>query len=276
MSHVSYLTRIVASFALANHPSRLSGVDPREGTDVVLWTKESGGRGRLSLARDDHKLEGRIPGGDEKLEWTTASPESQGMNRIELEAAWAVLKDRQTTALLVIRHDRIVFERFAPGHGRTKPHGTASLAKALVGGLGLMVAMGDGQIRPDEPASRYVPQWRNDSKRREITIRHLATHTSGIEDAEEGGLPHDRLTDDVGRRRLPVHVVRRRPRLRPPSSDKLSLGFAKVVGPPEDFTGINPASSPHCTGLAMTSMTSIIAEESGRLRLPLPFDGVRA
>ena len=37
-----------------------------------------------------------------------------------------------------------------------------------------------------------------------------------------------------------------------------------------------PTSSPHCTRLAMTSMTSIIAEESGRPRLPLPFDGVRA
>jgi CubicO group peptidase (beta-lactamase class C family) len=141
-------------------------------------------------------------------EWTMASPESQGMNPAELEAAWAVLKDRQTTALLVIRHDQIVFERFAPSHGRTKPHGTASLAKALVGGVGLMLAMGDGRIRPDEPASRYVPQWRDDSKRREITIRHLATHTSGIEDAEQGGLPHDRLTDwkgDFWKRLAPPH-----------------------------------------------------------------------
>ena len=126
-------------------------------------------------------------------EWTTASPESRGMNSAALESAWAVLKDRHTTALLVIRHDQIVFERYAPGHGRTKPHGTASLAKALVGGVGLMVAMGDGHIRPDDPAHRYVPRWRDDPKRRDITIRHLATHTSGIEDAEADGLPHDRL-----------------------------------------------------------------------------------
>jgi CubicO group peptidase (beta-lactamase class C family) len=126
--------------------------------------------------------------------WTTASPDSQGMNPAALESGWAVLKDRHTTALLVIRHDRIVFERYAPGHDRTKPHGTASLAKALVGGVGLMVAMGDGRIRPDDPASRYVPQWRDDPKRREITVRHLATHSSGIEDAEAEGLPHDRLT----------------------------------------------------------------------------------
>ncbi len=127
-------------------------------------------------------------------EWASAAPESQGMSPTALESAWAVLKDRQTTALLVIRHDRIVFERYAPGFGRTKPHSTASLAKALVGGVGLMVAMGDGRIKPDDLASRYVPQWRDDPKRREITVRHLATHTSGIEDAEADGLPHDRLT----------------------------------------------------------------------------------
>src|SRR6516162_4215203 len=70
--------------------------------------------------------------------WTTASPESQGMDPAALESAWAALKDRSTTALLVIRHDRIVFERYATGFDRTKPHFTASMAKALVGGLSLM------------------------------------------------------------------------------------------------------------------------------------------
>ena len=141
-------------------------------------------------------------------EWTSASPESQGMNPAALESAWAGLNERQTTALLVIRHDRIVFERYATGSGRTKPHSTASMAKALVGGLSLMVAMGDGRIKADDPAHRYVPQWRDDPKRREITVRHLASHTSGIEDAEADGLPHDRLTGwkgDFWKRLPPPH-----------------------------------------------------------------------
>jgi CubicO group peptidase (beta-lactamase class C family) len=116
------------------------------------------------------------------------------MNLTALESAWAVLKDRQTSALLVIRHDRIVFERYAAGYGRTGPHYTASMAKALVGGLSLMVAMHDGRIKPDDPAHHYVPQWRDDPRRREITVRHLATHTSGVEDAKADGIPHDRLT----------------------------------------------------------------------------------
>ena len=68
--------------------------------------------------------------------------------------------------------------------------------------------MGDGRIAPDDPASRYVPQWRDDPRREAITVRHLATHTSGIEDAEEGGLPHDRLTGwkgDFWKRLPPPH-----------------------------------------------------------------------
>ena len=147
--------------------------------------------------------------GPSSWEWATASPESQGDDSLpHSNSAWAALEDRHTTALLVIRHDRIVFERYAAGHSRTQ----AALHR--LDGQGprrrgrLMVAMGDGRIRPDDPASRYVPRWRDDPKRREITVRHLATHTSGIEDAEADGLPHDRLTGwkgDFWKRLPPPH-----------------------------------------------------------------------
>ena len=116
------------------------------------------------------------------------------MNTAVLESAWAVLTDRQTTALLVIRHDRIVFERYAPGYGRTKPHYTASMAKALVGGLSLMLAMEDGRISPDDPAHRYVPQWRDDPKRQEITSDTSPPTPRASRTPRPTALPHDRLT----------------------------------------------------------------------------------
>src|SRR5438876_630569 len=68
-------------------------------------------------------------------EWRSATPESQGMDSARLETLWNDLQQRNTQALLVIRNDRIVFERYAPGRSRTTPHSTASLAKALVGGV---------------------------------------------------------------------------------------------------------------------------------------------
>lgn len=127
-------------------------------------------------------------------DWKIAAPESQGLDSTRLEALWNDLLRRSTHALLVIRNDRIVFERYAPGYSRTTPHNTASLAKALVGGVSLMVAMNDRRISPDDPADKYAPQWANDPLKRRITIRCLATHTSGIEDAEADELPHERLT----------------------------------------------------------------------------------
>jgi CubicO group peptidase (beta-lactamase class C family) len=67
------------------------------------------------------------------------------------------------------------------------------MAKALVGGMSLALAMSDGRISPDDPASKYIRSWAADPLRSKITIRHLATHTSGISDAEQDGLPHDQL-----------------------------------------------------------------------------------
>jgi len=140
--------------------------------------------------------------------WGMATPEGQGMDSARLEALWSDLAGRGTNALLIIRNDRIVFERYAPGYSRTKPHYTASLAKALVGGVALMAAMQDGRIRPDDLACQYVPQWKRAPRKQEITVRQLATHTSGLEDAEADGLPHEQLTGwkgDFWKRLAPPH-----------------------------------------------------------------------
>jgi CubicO group peptidase (beta-lactamase class C family) len=75
-----------------------------------------------------------------------------------------------------------------------KTHGTASLAKAIVGGLSLSVAMSDGRIGLDDPAAKFIPQWRGDPRRSRITLRQFGSHTSGIEDAEADGEPHEQLT----------------------------------------------------------------------------------
>ncbi|MBI4324945.1 MAG: beta-lactamase family protein [Chloroflexi bacterium] len=116
------------------------------------------------------------------------------MDATKMETLWGDLKERNTAAFVVIRNDRMVFERYAPGYSRTTKHYTASMAKALVGGVSLMLAMNDGRIKPDDPAGLFVPQWANHPMKKRITVRHLATHTSGIEDAEENDLPHERLT----------------------------------------------------------------------------------
>jgi CubicO group peptidase (beta-lactamase class C family) len=128
------------------------------------------------------------------FEWQTASPESQGMSMSKLDALRDTLAAKDTKTFLVIRHDKIVYEWYAPGYGPKKLHYTASLAKALVGGVSLMVALNDGRLTVDDPAWKYIPAWKGHPQKSNITIRHLATHSSGIEDAEESELPHEQLS----------------------------------------------------------------------------------
>jgi len=68
------------------------------------------------------------------------------------------------------------------------------MAKALVGGVAVAVAISDGRLTLDSPAANYVRQWRDDPQKSAITIRQLGSHSSGIEDAEANGLAHDQLT----------------------------------------------------------------------------------
>ena len=129
----------------------------------------------------------------QSMDWATISPVGAGLDPAKLEAWRTSLAAHRTTGLIVIRRGRIALEWYAPGWDANRPHGTASMAKALVGGMSLAVAMSDGRISPDDPASKYIVGWRADPLKSKITIRQLATHTSGISDAEEEGIAHDQL-----------------------------------------------------------------------------------
>jgi CubicO group peptidase (beta-lactamase class C family) len=112
--------------------------------------------------------------------WQTSEPESEDLRSAVLESWWRSLRERNTDALLVACGDRIVFERYAPSWKREKPHYSASLAKGIVGGLSLMLAMQDGLIHPDDRACSYIPAWQGVELKKQIRISHLASHTSGI------------------------------------------------------------------------------------------------
>ncbi len=127
------------------------------------------------------------------FEWGEATPESQGLSSEELDAMRDGLEKNGTKTLLIVRNDKIVYEWYAEGFDKDKPHFTASMSKALVGGLSLGLAMDDGLIRPEDLACEYVPQWKSDPLKSKITVAHLATHFSGIEDSEQGSVPHMEL-----------------------------------------------------------------------------------
>ncbi|MCC6392769.1 MAG: serine hydrolase [Bryobacterales bacterium] len=118
---------------------------------------------------------------------------AQDFDAARLEALRKDAASRGTRALLILHNGNTVLEWYAGGTTPETKIGTASLAKALVGGMSLLVAMSGGRIQPDDLAAKYIPRWQSDPLKRRITIRQLATHTSGIADAEQDGLPHDQL-----------------------------------------------------------------------------------
>lgn len=148
----------------------------------------------LLFAGAGASVAGADGGQAQAFDWRKASPVSQGMDEAKLEVMKDALPSRGTKAFLVIRNDRIVYEWYQQDHGPDKQHYTASMAKAIVGGVSLAAAMSDGLITLDDRATKYIPQWRGDPRKLRITIRQLGSHTSGIEDAEADNLPHEKLT----------------------------------------------------------------------------------
>jgi CubicO group peptidase (beta-lactamase class C family) len=138
--------------------------------------------------------------------WRRASPESQRMGSDRLDALRDALAERGTRSLLIVRRDRIVYEWYASGRDAARRHYTASLAKALVGGMSLLLALADGRMGVDDPACRYIPAWRDDPLKSRITIRHLATHSSGIEDAELSRAERERALAE-GKTRTEHHTA---------------------------------------------------------------------
>ena len=121
------------------------------------------------------------------FDFETAEPESFDIDTMILKAHADELFRRSTQAYMIVYKDKVVYERYLPDWNRYKPHGTASAAKGIMGGLSLMLAMHDGLIDLDDPAHKYIPQWKNDPLKSKITIRQLGAHTSGLDDSTEPG-----------------------------------------------------------------------------------------
>jgi CubicO group peptidase (beta-lactamase class C family) len=125
-----------------------------------------------------------------QFEWSSAPPHEVGLSDEGIGRMLENLRNHSTDALLVVRHDRICSEWYSERAGPDRPHYTASLAKALAGGMSLAVALSDGLLTVDDAASKHIAAWSGDPTRAGITLRHLATHSSGVEDAEVNGMGH--------------------------------------------------------------------------------------
>lgn len=111
----------------------------------------------------------------------TESATTCGLDPVRLEAAVGWAMEQGTDSLLIVRGDCIAAETYARGASAEQPQEVYSITKAMTAVL-LGMALEQGVIESlDLRASHYFPEW-GSAPRNQVTLRHLATMTSGLVD----------------------------------------------------------------------------------------------
>ena len=87
----------------------------------------------------------------------------------------------KTAALIIIRNDTILYEKYNKEYQESSIFNTFSVTKVFITTL-VGIAINEGLINNvDQPITEYIPELLEKEGFSEITIRHLLDHTSGIE-----------------------------------------------------------------------------------------------
>ena len=97
-----------------------------------------------------------------------------------------LLTSTQTTAFLIIKDDRLIYENYFNGYGRDSINTSFSVAKSFVSAL-VGIAIDEGLIDSvDDPITRYIPELEDrDIRYSAITIKDLLSMASGLRYVEE-------------------------------------------------------------------------------------------
>jgi CubicO group peptidase (beta-lactamase class C family) len=120
----------------------------------------------------------RVVGGNEPPA-PRVSPETEQLDPKALEAAASYAGEHGSLALIVSRHDHIVFERYWHGTGFDTPADAQSFTR-LLAALAAGTAVSHRLIAwPDQPVGAFIGEWSHDG-RGEITVRNLLQMSSGL------------------------------------------------------------------------------------------------
>ncbi len=124
-------------------------------------------------------------------EWQKARPADKGMDDGQLEKAERFYREMFPSAysLIVIRHGYIVLEKYYNGMGVESKPLVWSITKSFISAL-TGIAIDEGLIDGvDEKLPDLYPEYMTpnmDPEKKEITIRHMLTHTSGLVRTDSG------------------------------------------------------------------------------------------
>jgi CubicO group peptidase (beta-lactamase class C family) len=167
-----------AKAALAAFDSTCARVEIENGfaSEVTRLRTELASAAVRSAGADSARPEAANEAADDQL-WRVVEPAHLGMNVDALTQHRALCQDTGADACLVVFKGHIVQEWYSPRY--QQPIYAMSTTKSITGLLvGLLVD--DGRIRSlDDPACTYIVRW-CEGLRRQVTLRHLLTMTSGL------------------------------------------------------------------------------------------------
>jgi len=94
------------------------------------------------------------------------------------------LKETYTDALVVVRGDKVVYEKYLNGMAPDQPHQMMSVTKSFCGLLGLM-AVADGKISEDDQVTKYVPELKQASAFDGATFGQVLNMTNSMDFTED-------------------------------------------------------------------------------------------
>ena len=146
----------------------------------ALWWKRAG-------TTPTYEPRERVVGGNEAPAPRVAA-ELESLDGGALNAAAGYAGEHGSRALIVARHDHIVFERYWRGTNFDTPTDGQSFTP-LLAALATGVAISHRRIGwPDEPIGAFVSEWAQDP-RGAITVRNLLQNSSGLAPAASSGRP---------------------------------------------------------------------------------------
>lgn len=115
-------------------------------------------------------------------------PEEQGLDSTMLRTGLTKLGNNASLfSALVIRHDRLVAERYYHGSDAQRSNNVHSASKSILQAL-VHIAVAKGYIGSlDDPVADYLPEYFGNASpdKKKITIRHMLTMTSGLDWTED-------------------------------------------------------------------------------------------
>lgn len=118
--------------------------------------------------------------------WETITMKELGWNETAVPALKTFLSDKNTKSFMILVNGRIAMEEYFNGHTASDTWEWNSAGKTLVTAT-TGIAQQEGLLKIDEKVSKYLGNWTAMAQEKEqlITVRHLLTMTSGINDEKE-------------------------------------------------------------------------------------------